>query len=393
MASPVVSGVTSGRVLVVVGTRPEAIKMAPVVRALRARSEVDTRVVFTGQHTSLVDQVLEAFPLNPDAELGIMQEGQSLYDVAQNCMKGLRDEVTEWRPDLLLVQGDTATVFFAALVGFFEKIQVGHVEAGLRSGDKRAPWPEEVLRRLTDQIADLYFAPTSGAREKLRKENVPAERVFVTGNTVVDALLDVRARVDVPGEPVLRKILAGTQRLVLLTAHRRESFGAPLRRALGAVRELIDSDEDLVLLYPVHPNPEVRDVALELLSGHDRIHLVDPMSYQDFVLAMDRADLILSDSGGVQEEAPTFGTPVLVLREVTERPEALAAGTARLVGTDPERILSEARLVLSSPRQNSEGVQAISNPFGDGRAGERIADIVVHHLSGAVRRTTDWTGP
>jgi UDP-N-acetylglucosamine 2-epimerase (non-hydrolysing) len=301
--------------------------------------------------------------------------------------------VTEWRPDLLLVQGDTATVFFAALVGFFEKIQVGHVEAGLRSGDKRAPWPEEVLRRLTDQIADLYFAPTSGAREKLRKENVPAERVFVTGNTVVDALLDVRARVDVPGEPVLRKILAGTQRLVLLTAHRRESFGAPLRRALGAVRELIDSDEDLVLLYPVHPNPEVRDVAAKLLSGHDRIHLVDPMSYQDFVLAMDRADLILSDSGGVQEEAPTFGTPVLVLREVTERPEALSAGTARLVGTDPERILSEARLVISSPRQNSEGVQAIPNPFGDGRAGERIADIVVHHLSGAARCTTDWTGP
>jgi UDP-N-acetylglucosamine 2-epimerase (non-hydrolysing) len=376
-------------VLVVVGTRPEAIKMAPVVRALRERSEVHTRVVFTGQHTTLVDQVLEAFPLNPDADLGIMKEGQSLYDVAQNCMAGLRDEVTAWRPDLLLVQGDTATVFFSSLVAFFEKIQVGHVEAGLRSGDKLSPWPEEIFRRLTDQLSDLYFAPTSGAGELLLAEGVPEERVYVTGNTVVDALLDMRPRSSAPTDRALRDIMDGEQRLVLLTAHRRESFGDPLREAFLAARELIDTDSSLVLLYPVHPNPAVREMAAEVLGGHKRIFLVDPMSYQDFVLAMDHADLILSDSGGVQEEAPTFGTPVLVLREVTERPEALAAGTAKLVGTDRQAILSAARECLSAPRDTG----IAPNPFGDGNAGKRIADIAVQHLCGAARVTEDWGGP
>jgi UDP-N-acetylglucosamine 2-epimerase (non-hydrolysing) len=386
-----VSQVKSPRVLVVVGTRPEAIKMAPVVTALRRRRgadlSVELRVVFTGQHTSLVDQVLEAFPLNPDADLGIMQSGQSLYDIAQNCMVALRDDVASWRPDLILVQGDTATVFFASLVAFFEKIQVGHVEAGLRSGEKWSPWPEEILRRLTDQLADLYFAPTDGARENLLGEGVPHDSVFVTGNTVVDSLLDIRDRAGHAQEPALRRILDGNDRLVLLTAHRRESFGPPLRKALGAARKLIDSDAKLVLLYPVHPNPAVRDMAAEVLGGHDRIHLVDPMSYPDFVLAMARAELILTDSGGVQEEAPTFGTPVLVLREVTERPEALAAGTARLVGTDPGQILSAAKASLATSREG----EVSANPFGDGRAGERIADIVIHHLSGKPRLTSDWT--
>lgn len=382
----------SPRVLVVIGTRPEAIKMAPVVSALRERTEIQTRVVFTGQHTTLVDQVLEAFPIRPDADLGIMQEGQSLYDVAQNCMTGLREDVAAWRPELVLVQGDTATVFFSSLVAFFEKIQVGHVEAGLRSGDKWAPWPEEILRRLTDQLTDLYFAPTPDARANLLAEGVPDQNVFVTGNTVVDALLDVRPRVTEASDPVLREILDGGRRLVLLTAHRRESFGTPLRQALGAARELIDSDAELVLLYPVHPNPTVRAMAEEVLEGHDRIHLVDPLSYQDFVLAMDRADLILTDSGGVQEEAPAFGTPVLVLREVTERPEALVAGTAELVGTDPERILTAARECLSASGRERSAERDAPNPFGDGVAGERIADIVVHHLCGNARTTTDWDG-
>lgn len=380
----------SSRVLVVVGTRPEAIKMAPVVAALRKRDTgLETRVVFTGQHTTLVDQAAHAFPLRPDADLGIMREDQTLYDLAQNCMTRLRDDIRDWRPDLMLVQGDTASVFFSSLVAFFEKIQMGHIEAGLRSGNKSSPWPEEVLRRLTDQLADLYFAPTHGARDNLMAEGVADQQIFVTGNTVVDALLEMRERVKEPTDPVLRKILASGSRMVLLTAHRRESFGPPLREALGAVRELIDSDPELVLLYPVHPNPMVRAMAAEVLHGHDRIHLVDPMGYPDFVLAMDHAALILTDSGGVQEEAPTFGTPVLVLREVTERPEAIAAGTARLVGTDAETILKAARECLA----DSGGRHTVANPFGDGLAGRRIADIVIHHLCGTSRTTTDWSGP
>jgi len=377
----------SGRpsVVVIVGTRPEAIKMAPVVAALRARTEIETRVLFTGQHTDLVDQVLDAFPLAPDRELEIMRAGQTLADVGRACLERLPPVLQEWAPEMLLVQGDTATVFFGALAGFFDRIRVGHVEAGLRSGNREAPWPEEILRRLTDQLADIHFAPTASARSNLLSEGTDRAGVFVTGNTVVDALLDIRTRLGEPLDEALRGVLGTGGRLVLLTAHRRDSFGAPIREALTAVRTLIEEDDTLVLLYPVHPNPEVRAAAAEVLSDHPRIHLTDPLGYTDFVTAMDHAALILSDSGGVQEEAPTLGTPVLVLREVTERPEALEAGTARLVGTDAVRILSAAREALG------EGpLPPTSNPFGDGRAGDRIADIVVAQLTGAERRTEDW---
>ena len=375
-------------VLIVVGTRPEAIKMAPVAAALRARPEVRTRVLFTGQHTDLVDQVLRAFPLDPDRELGIMRPGQTLAEVGRACLDTLPDVLREWSPDMLLVQGDTATVFFGALTGFFGKLRTGHVEAGLRSGDRSAPWPEEVLRRLTDQLSELHFAPTAAARQNLLAEGADPDGIFVTGNTVVDALLDVRERLGEPADTALARVLDSEHRLVLLTAHRRESFGEPLRRALGAARELIETDPSLALLYPVHPNPQVRAAAEEVLSGHARIHLTEPLGYTDFVRAMERAELILTDSGGVQEEAPTLGTPVLVLREVTERPEALEVGAARLVGTDPEKILPAARRILAD-----EVGTSVPNPFGDGRAGERIADIVVSRLTGADRRTEDWGGP
>ncbi len=381
------------RVLVVVGTRPEAIKMAPVVAALRKTPGLHSRLVLTGQHGDLVDQILDALDLHPDYDLGIMREGQSLYDVAQECLQGLGGVVREFKPDLLLAQGDTATVFFSALVAFFEKTRVGHVEAGLRSGDKWAPFPEEIFRRLTDVLTDLYFTPTSAARDNLLAEGIEPSHVYLTGNTVVDSLMRMASMEGKVEAPVLRSILEEkNSRLVLLTAHRRESFGQPLRDVFRAVRKLVDEHEDVRLLYPVHPNPNVVEPAEELLSDHPRIDLVEPLGYRDLVLALQGAHLILTDSGGIQEEAPTFGTPVLVLREVTERPEGVEAGVAILVGTDPEKILEEGRRILSS---GQDGVRPASfaNPYGDGRAGGRIADIISSVLTGESRSTVDWDGP
>jgi len=376
------------RVLVVVGTRPEAIKMAPVMRALAARAEeVEPRLVLTGQHDELVHGVLEVFGLEPAHDLKIMSPGQTLYDVAHRCLDGLRQVVAEEQPEAILVQGDTATVCFGALVGFLEKVKVGHVEAGLRSHDKWAPWPEEIFRRLTDVLSDWYFAPTTESAENLLAEGVPAEALHVTGNTVVDALGHIGG-VDRPvQDDALRDAIESDARFVLLTAHRRESFGPPIREALGAVRELADRHEDLRIVYPVHPNPNVREPAHELLGGHPRIALTGPVDYFDLVSALREADLVLTDSGGIQEEAPTFGVPVLVLREVTERPEGVDAGVAQLVGTDRERILAAAERALSA----EAGREAPVNPYGDGLAAERIADIVIHDLTGNARRTEDWT--
>lgn len=378
--------------------------MAPVVRALRSGGTgdaagavgstgprgagmVETRVAFTGQHTDLVDRVLTAFDLHPDYDLAIMKEGQTLYDVIHAALDGLRDVVRDFAPQMILVQGDTATVFVGSLVGFLEKVPVGHVEAGLRSGDKSAPFPEEVLRRLTDVIADVHFAPTRRARDLLLRENVPAGNVHVTGNTVVDALLSVAELKRSLSDEALREVVTDPDaRLVLLTAHRRESFGAPLREVFGAVRALADERDDVVVVYPVHPNPNVRRPAEELLADHPRIRLVEPLDYFDLVGALQHAHLVLTDSGGIQEEAPTFGAPVLVLREVTERPEGIEAGVAELVGTDGERILERARALLDADADR----ESVANPYGDGRAGERIADIVVSELTGRPRRTTDW---
>lgn len=377
----------SPRILVVVGTRPEGIKLAPVVAALQSRAgEVDVRVALTGQHTDLLDQVLRVFDLRVDHDLGIMKEGQDLYDVALGCLDGLRELVRQDRPDMVLVQGDTASVFFGALVGFFERVAVGHVEAGLRSHDKWRPYPEEMLRRLTGVIADVHFAPTPLARENLLLENVPAAAVHVTGNTVVDALERIAAQ---PREPVnadLRAVLGSGTRMVLVTAHRRESFGAPLAEVFTALRELADRHSDIVLLYPVHPNPNVRGPAEAALAGHDRIRLTPPLDYLDLLCALRHSVLAITDSGGIQEEAPSFGTPVIVLREVTERPEGVAAGVARLVGTDRTAIVAAAAAVLEG---TDEGAKR-SNPYGDGRAGERIADIVVSRLTGVPRRMEDW---
>jgi UDP-N-acetylglucosamine 2-epimerase len=372
-------------VLVIAGTRPEGIKLAPVVEALRDRgTSVDARLALTGQHTSLIDQVLDVFDLEAAWDLGIMKEGQDLYDVAHGCLDGLRAVVREFVPDMLLVQGDTASVFFGALVGFFERVRVGHVEAGLRSGDKWQPYPEEILRRMTGAATDHHFAPTQRARANLLAENIAPSSIHLTGNTVVDAVQRIAARPHEPADPVLREVLGRGGRLVLVTAHRRESFGAPLREAFAALRELADTVDDVTLVYPVHPNPNVRGPAEELLTGHPRVRLTAPLDYFDLVLALRRAALIITDSGGIQVEAPCFGTPVLVLREVTERPEAVEAGVAELVGTDRRRIVTAALARLAAGRG-----AAGTNPYGDGRAGERIADIVIHELTGAPRITSD----
>jgi UDP-N-acetylglucosamine 2-epimerase (non-hydrolysing) len=374
------------RVLLVAGTRPEGIKLAPVLAALHARGdEVDARLALTGQHTDLLDQVLQVFAIQPSWDLGIMKEGQDLYDVAHGCLDGLRRVIGEWRPDMMLVQGDTASVFFGALTGFFEQVPVGHVEAGLRSGDKWRPWPEEVLRRMTGAAADVHFAPTGLARQHLLRENIAAASVHVTGNTVVDALQRIAALPHEAANAELAEALGSGKRLVLVTAHRRESFGAPLREAFGALREVADRFEDVVLLYPVHPNPNVRGPAEELLGGHPRIRLTRPLDYMDLLHALKHAVLAITDSGGIQEEAPSFGTPVLVLRDVTERPEAVHAGTAELVGTGHDAIVAAATRGLTASQPN-----ALPNPYGDGRAGERIADTVIHRLAGTPRRTADW---
>jgi UDP-N-acetylglucosamine 2-epimerase (non-hydrolysing) len=374
------------RVLVIAGTRPEGIKLAPVLDALRTRSgEVDAELALTGQHTDLLEPVLRVFGLEPRWDLAIMKDGQDLYDIAHGCLDGLRGLVREYAPDMLLVQGDTASVFFGALVGFFERVAVGHVEAGLRSGDRERPWPEEMLRRMTGVVANVHFAPTRRARAHLLAENVAEDAVHVTGNTVVDALQRMAAAPHEPANAELRSALARGGRLVLVTAHRRESFGEPLRAVFAALRDIADAHEDVTLLYPVHPNPNVRGPAAELLGGHPRILLTEPLDYLDLLHALQHAALAVTDSGGIQEEAPSFGTPVLVLREVTERPEAVEAVVAQLVGMDRQTITKAAAKALK--RRDRE---KIVNPYGDGRAGARIADVVIHRLTGAARVTEDW---
>ena len=377
--------------MVVIGTRPEAIKMAPVLNGLRISSRVDTRLVFTGQHRRLVNDLQTVLDLVPDYDLSIMREGQSLYDVGEGCLRGLSPIIQEYKPDMILVQGDTATAFFASLAAFFEGVPVGHVESGLRTKKKSIPFPEEMFRRLTDVITDLHFAPTIQAKENLKKEGLDPDQIYVTGNTVVDSLLKITDLEGEPDDDILRVIPQDEgSRLVLLTAHRRESFGEPLRRIFRAARRLTDKHRDVQLLYPMHPNPNVVEPARELLGDHARIHLVDPLSYPDMISVLRGSVLILTDSGGIQEEAPTFGVPVLLLREETERPEGLDIGIVRLVGTNEEAIVTEGSRMLEEDRTSEH---TTVNPFGDGRAGERISDIIVAHLTHSSRSTTDWPGP
>lgn len=372
-------------VLCVFGTRPEAVKMAPVIEALRAEAFCAVRLLATAQHRELLDDVLRVLEMKPDFDLDVMTDNQRPADVTAQCVTGIDRVLREERPALTLAQGDTTTVLATALASYYNRVPFGHVEAGLRTGDKFSPFPEEMNRRVAGVLADLHFAPTPAARDHLLGEGVTSGTIHVCGNTVVDAVQSIARRIAAGGAgeaalpPAVEALLASIEKPVLVTAHRRESFGAPLREICGALREIADADPRSGLIYPVHPNPQVCGPVRELLAGHPRIVLCDPVHYLQFVHLMQRCTLILTDSGGVQEEAPSLGKPLLVLREKTERPEGVAAGVARLVGTDRRRIVAEALRLLGSPEERRRMVAA-ENPYGDGRAGPRIAAILGDYL-------------
>ncbi|NEV63684.1 non-hydrolyzing UDP-N-acetylglucosamine 2-epimerase [Thiorhodococcus minor] len=363
------------KTLTVFGTRPEAIKMAPVVQALAAAPEVESQVCVTAQHRQMLDQVLNLFGITPEFDLDLMQPGQDLTDITSRVLAGMRDILRETRPELVLVHGDTTTTFAASLAAFYERIPVGHVEAGLRTGNIYAPWPEEMNRRLTGSIAEWHFAPTEGARENLMHEGVRSEQITVTGNTVIDALLNVvgRLREDARLRDEIERdfdFLDPSRRMILVTGHRRENFGEGFERICRALAELAQR-KDVQIVYPVHLNPNVQDPVLRLLGGKDNVHLIGPLDYLPFVALIDRATFLITDSGGVQEEAPSLGKPVLVMRETTERPEAVEAGTVRLVGTDDAKIVREASRLLDDP-DAYETMSRAHNPYGDGQAARRI---------------------
>lgn len=362
------------RLLVVVGTRPEAIKMAPVVAEARRRG-CDVDVCATAQHRGMLDQVLELFDIKPDQDLDLMRPNQTLASLTARALTAVDQVIDEVRPDWLVVQGDTTTAMVAALAAFYRKVPVAHVEAGLRTGDLEHPFPEELNRIIADRVSGAHFVPTTTSAENLRREGIAGDTVYVTGNTVVDALRAITTR-GTPTAPATAGVEVGSdERLVLVTAHRRESFGDGMRSIARAIARVAEAHPDTRIVYPVHPNPNVREVMEQLLAHVPRVHLVDPLDYDGFVSLMSRAYLILSDSGGVQEEAPSLGVPALVLRTTTERPEAVAAGAVRLVGVDEDVIVEEAARVLSDPDEHARMAQAV-NPYGDGRASERIVSIL-----------------
>lgn len=369
------------KILSVFGTRPEAIKMAPVVLALQADPRFESRVCVTAQHRQMLDQVLDLFGIVPDRDLDVMQPGQDLYDVTSRVLLAMRDVLREERPDMVLVQGDTTTCFAAALAAFYENIPVGHVEAGLRTWNLRAPFPEEANRAMVSRIATLHFAPTEWSRQNLLREGVSDSAIHVTGNTVIDALLMVRDKVVAAdpsrwraqvGDELYGRITDPGRKLILVTGHRRENFGQGFQDLCSAIRDLAQAHSDWDFVYPVHLNPNVQKPVFEILGGMLNVTLIAPQDYEPFVWLMNQCDLILTDSGGIQEEAPSLGKPVLVMRETTERPEALEAGVVRLVGTRPDSIC---KVVTKALEQNDvESLRA--NPYGDGKAADRIARLI-----------------
>ncbi|MGZ4268285.1 MAG: non-hydrolyzing UDP-N-acetylglucosamine 2-epimerase [Solirubrobacteraceae bacterium] len=374
-------------VATVFGTRPEAIKLAPVVAAIEADPALRSRVIVTAQHRELLDQALAPFGIVPDVDLDLMRAGHGLNDLTRRVLEGMDRVLADERPDLMLVQGDTTTVFAAALAAFYRGIPIGHVEAGLRSFDLANPFPEEANRRLATQITALHLAPTIRAAENLLREQVPSDRVHLTGNTVVDALMSVAARPDLPPPPpAWREPARHPAARVLVTLHRRESWGRPLEGICRALRAAADELEDLHIVYPVHPQPRVRETVVPMLGDHPRIELVEPLDYLHNVAAMSACSFLVTDSGGLQEEAPVLAKPVLVLREVTERPEAVEAGTSWLVGVE-ECAVREAVVTLATDRDRYDRMAHAVSPYGDGRASERIVDAI-RSLAGLPRRTT-----
>lgn len=378
--------VTKKKILSVFGTRPEAIKMAPLVKAIEKNEHFQSIVVVTAQHREMLDQVLDLFQIKPDFDLNIMKNNQSLTDITANVLAGLNEIFDEVKPDLVLVHGDTTTTFTASLAAYYKQIQVGHIEAGLRSGDIYSPFPEEGNRRLTGCLANFHFAPTTGAKENLLQENIPGKNIFVTGNTVIDALLET---VNLSNKNSIEKkvnfpcsITGDNDKIILVTAHRRENHGKPLENIFKAILDIHRDFRDIKIVFPVHKNPKVRDLANKMLSGKERIFLVEPMEYEEFSYLISKSYLVLTDSGGIQEEAPALGKPVLVLRENTERPEAIQAGTVELVGTDSDLIYKSVKKLLTQ-RQSYDKMAKAVNPYGDGKASQRIVKALelIYNLS------------
>lgn len=369
------------KVMTVFGTRPEAIKMAPVVLELQKHADqIQTIVAVTAQHRQMLDQVLDLFQITPDYDLDIMSQGQTLYDITTKSLMGLKDVLAKEKPDLVLVHGDTTTTFAGALASYYQQVPVGHVEAGLRTGDIYSPFPEEMNRKLTGAIAAIHFAPTATAKANLLKENVNPSHIYVTGNTVIDALMTTVAG-DYDFGDDLKGVDFQNHRVILLTTHRRENLGEPMRHIYKALRRIIEEIPDTEIVFPVHRNPLVCKVVEEELAGVDRIHLIDPMEYEPFANLMSLSSLVLTDSGGIQEEAPSLGKPVLVLRNTTERPEAVEAGTVRLIGTDKDVVYAETKRLLTDQAAYDAMSNAV-NPYGDGKASQRIVQAILHAFAG-----------
>ena len=378
------------KVIVVIGTRPEAIKLAPVVLELqRNPAHFETQICVTGQHREMLDQMLRVFGLRPDHDLAVMKSGQDLTGVTAACLTGLDQVFRQERPALVLVQGDTTTTFAAGLAAYYHHIPVGHIEAGLRTGKKFDPFPEEINRRLTTHLSDFHFAPTDVARQNLLLEGVKPEDISVTGNTVIDALLLTQARLaEEPGMSVDGLDPTDESRVILVTAHRRESFGLPFRRICEAIRAIAERRPDVLVVYPVHLNPNVQRPVREILDGVTNVKLLPPLDYVSFVACMQRAYILLTDSGGIQEEGPSLRKPVLVMRETSERPEAIAAGTALLTGTDPEAIVGAVSSLLDDPARYKQ-MTSRPNPYGDGHAAERVVQFLISRMSSVPHETVN----
>lgn len=377
------------KIMCVFGTRPEAIKMAPVVKAIEQNENLQSLVAVTAQHREMLDQVLQLFHIEPDYDLNLMKQGQTLTDITSGVLRGLEEIFKKERPDLVLVHGDTTTTFAAALAAFYQQIPVGHVEAGLRSGNMYSPYPEEANRKLTGVMTTLHFSPTPEARQNLLRENIGDAAIFVTGNTVIDALLATAKQTYQFEDAVLQQLLDSPGKKVLITAHRRENQGTPMVHIFQAVRRLHETLPDIQFIFPIHKNPKVRELAAQILGDLERVHIIEPLDYEPFANVMARVDLILTDSGGVQEEAPALGKPVLVLRDTTERPEAVKAGTVALVGTDENLIYNTALQLLTDDDAYHKMANAV-NPYGDGKASGRIMQAIEYYFDIIAERPENW---
>ena len=374
------------KILIVFGTRPEAIKMAPLVKAFKSNNHFDTRVCVTAQHRQMLDQVLEIFEISPEYDLNIMKAGQDLYDITSNVLVGVRDVLADFKPDIVFVHGDTSTTFSASLAAYYSKVKVGHIEAGLRTYDIYSPWPEEGNRQLTGVLANYHFAPTIQSQENLLKEGKNQNDIYVTGNTVIDALMYVLHRIE--SQPELKEkikkkissqyLLDHNRKVILVTGHRRENFGQGFINICEGLKQIALNNPNIDIVYPVHLNPNVQKPVNQILSDIENVYLIDPLQYEEFIYLMSQAYFIITDSGGIQEEAPSFGKPVLVMRDTTERPEAVAAGTVKLVGCDKETLVREAEKLLHDYSEY-EIMSRAHNPYGDGKACERIVNICLEY--------------